>query len=154
MSTPSWTPANEQLLIQLWAEGVPSREIAAALGPQFTRNAILGRVHRMRGQGVEFAVRKDLRQGRPKGSRNKRPVNYSPHTRSAAKLAPTPIVESPIAIPLFEGVSILDASLGHCRAIIGRDDSQQRLVIFCGAPTVGKTSFCQGHFERFYQRRI
>jgi hypothetical protein len=154
MPGPLWTEAQEQLLIRMWEEKAPAAEIAAALGSSYTRSAILGKVNRMRKHGVEFAVRKDPRQGRPKGSRNKKPPNYNPAPRSVVKLAPTPVTDTPIVESLFQGVSILEAGLSHCRAVIGHDDSVHGLAIYCGAPVVNKTSFCQGHFDRFYQDRI
>lgn len=155
MSIPTWTKAEEQLLIRRWEEKVPARDIAAELGNGYTRSAVLGKVNRMRRDGVEFAVRQ-IKEGRPKGSRNKpkRPPNYSPLVRESAKVAPTPVGATPVVVSLFEGVSILDATLCHCRAVIGHDDGVHRLAIFCGAPVVNKTSFCQGHFDRFYQMRI
>lgn len=155
MSILSWTNEEEQLLILRWGEGVRAREIADELARGHTRNAILGKVHRMRRDGVEFAVRKTGRKtGRPKGSPNKRPPNYNPAPRSTIKLAPTPVVDTPVVVHLFEGVPILESRHGHCRAVIGHDESLHHLAIYCGAPAVNRTSFCQGHFDRFYQMRI
>jgi len=158
MSIPSWTEAEEQLLKRMWEEKASAREIATALGPTYTRSAILGKISRMRRSGAQIARRQELTpmrsQGRPKGSKNKKPPNYSPWHRDVPKQPPTPVAPTPVVESLFEGVSILEAGLSHCRAVIGHDESIHKLAIYCGAPTVDKTSFCQGHFERFYQRRV
>ena len=41
-----WTPEREEELARLWRAGVGAGAIAALLG--FTRNAVLGKVHRLR----------------------------------------------------------------------------------------------------------
>lgn len=43
-----WTEAATETLKTLWAEHYTASEIQAKLGPPFTRNGILGKVHRLR----------------------------------------------------------------------------------------------------------
>tara|TARA_R110002073_G_scaffold120601_2_gene262659 strand:- start:8196 stop:8765 length:570 start_codon:yes stop_codon:yes gene_type:complete len=42
-----WTPGREQLLMEMWNKGESGGAIAAALGWQVTRNAVIGKAHRM-----------------------------------------------------------------------------------------------------------
>ena len=42
-------------IIGLWSLGIKSGTIASLLG--ITRNAVIGKVHRLRAQGVDMAVR-------------------------------------------------------------------------------------------------
>lgn len=47
MRSGAWTPANLETLRTMWDEGATASEIARALGPLFTRNAIIGKAHRL-----------------------------------------------------------------------------------------------------------
>lgn len=42
-----WTDKNVELLRKLWAEGKSSSQIAKAIGGNMTRNAVIGKVHRL-----------------------------------------------------------------------------------------------------------
>jgi GcrA cell cycle regulator len=42
-----WTDEKVEELKRLWADGKSASEIAAALGPAFTRNGVIGKVHRL-----------------------------------------------------------------------------------------------------------
>jgi hypothetical protein len=52
---------------------------------------------------------------------------------------PDPIVSRP--------VSLLKAQDHHCRAIVGEDGG---IAIYCGAAKQAGSSFCPGHYARFY----
>lgn len=43
----SWTPEGVELLKKLWAEGLSCSQIAAQLGGGISRNAVIGKVHRL-----------------------------------------------------------------------------------------------------------
>ena len=43
----SWTDERVDLLSRLWLEGRSASQIAAALGGGLTRNAVIGKVHRL-----------------------------------------------------------------------------------------------------------
>ena len=45
-SNPGWTPERIEALTCLWNDGLPANQIAAKLG-QVTRNAVIGKVHRL-----------------------------------------------------------------------------------------------------------
>ncbi len=42
-----WLPREIDLLTELWAKGLTASEIAEAMGPDFTRNAVIGKAHRL-----------------------------------------------------------------------------------------------------------
>lgn len=42
-----WTEERMALLRREWIEGATTREIAKTLGPQFTRNSVIGKANRM-----------------------------------------------------------------------------------------------------------
>jgi hypothetical protein len=45
--SPMWTDANVELLRKLWSEGKSASDIAKAIGGGMTRNAVIGKVHRL-----------------------------------------------------------------------------------------------------------
>ena len=46
--TSPWTPERDERLRTLWLDGKSASQIAGALGDGVTRNAVIGRVHRLK----------------------------------------------------------------------------------------------------------
>ena len=46
-----WTEERVELLKKLWMEGLSASQIAAVLGDGVTRNAVIGKVHRLKLSG-------------------------------------------------------------------------------------------------------
>ena len=42
-----WSPERVETLTRLWAEGLSARQIAEKLGGGVTRNAVIGKAHRL-----------------------------------------------------------------------------------------------------------
>lgn len=55
--SPAWTEAEVEQLFKLWNAGRTGTEIAKVLGNGRTRNAVIGKVHRMQGKGIDLAKR-------------------------------------------------------------------------------------------------
>lgn len=47
-----WTPERTESLIKLWLSGTSAQQVVDIFGPPFTRNSILGKVHRLRLAGL------------------------------------------------------------------------------------------------------
>ncbi|MGZ9086723.1 MAG: GcrA family cell cycle regulator, partial [Rhodoplanes sp.] len=43
----SWTDERVELLRKLWTDGLSASQVAAELGPGITRNAVIGKIHRL-----------------------------------------------------------------------------------------------------------
>src|SRR5690606_19932 len=71
-----WTEERVELLKKLWMEGLSASQIAAALGDGVTRNAVIGKVHRLKLSG------------------RAKPVSSAPRVRSAARPARRPGLSS------------------------------------------------------------
>ena len=128
-----WNEERDAILRQKVTEGLSARQIAAIFG-DVTRNAVIGRVHRL-GLGMVRTKSK----GNPE-NRHRRKV------RRTAQVKPRPVFAAPPQ--LEEGadpVYLLDLQWWHCRAVIG-DPSE---AMFCGHPTVYETSWCQKHHAVF-----
>lgn len=65
-----WTDERVELLKKLWMEGLSASQIAGELGDGVTRNAVIGKVHRL------------------KLSARAKPTNTTPRARPAARPAP------------------------------------------------------------------
>lgn len=74
-----WTDERVELLKKLWMEGLSASQIAGELGEGVTRNAVIGKVHRL------------------KLSARAKPTNTAPRARPAARPAAPRRVSSPAA---------------------------------------------------------
>lgn len=68
--TSGWTDERVELLKKLWMDGLSASQIAGELGQGVTRNAVIGKVHRL------------------KLSARAKPTNAAPRSRPAARPAP------------------------------------------------------------------
>ena len=66
----SWTEERVELLKKLWMEGLSASQIAAVLGDGVTRNAVIGKVHRLKLSG------------------RAKPASSAPRVRTAPRPAP------------------------------------------------------------------
>ena len=131
-----WTDERVEQLAKLTREGKVFREIAEILG--CTRNAVIGKVHRM-GLHAEVPLSKQ------KTSRRRAPVNvakikakapepprfqYKPRGPSVSVEMPTP--------SRHRGIGLLDLEPHHCRFPTG----QGAEITFCGQPKLHGYSWC------------
>lgn len=66
-----WNEANIELLTTYWKEGLSASQVAEKLGPEFTKNAVIGKIHRLKIQN--------------EGNRTPRPRAASPKPRTASR---------------------------------------------------------------------
>src|SRR4051812_833531 len=115
----AWTDERVERLKKLWSDGLSASQIAAELGGGVTRNAVIGKVHRLGLSG----------RGKPTGTGTPRPRKVAPRApsapvtldilrrRSATALAPArapqpepevafePIPREDVVIPISERVT-------------------------------------------------
>ena len=82
-----WTPERIETLSRLWNDGLSASQIAGKLG-EVTRNAVIGKVHRL---GLPLRGK----TGRPRGYRPSKPVLRRPPAPKAPRPPRTP---SPAAV--------------------------------------------------------
>ena len=123
----AWTDERIEVLTKLWAEGLSASQIAGRLGG-VTRNAVIGKVHRLGLSGRATSSRSSApRPRRNHAPRQNRPPSLTFGTRGDAALkpsyeaeyqqAPAPIME--LVIPVEERASILTLKEAMCRWPIG-----------------------------------
>ncbi len=131
--------AKTEQLKKLYAEGLSSSQIAAEMHCGLSRNAVIGRIHRL---GLE-------RRGKTAGMRKSTKVK-SPRIRSnplvdrwGPKRAPLPYVCMPAAeiAPLY--LTIMDLTPTSCRYPYTKDERHT----FCGHTRIPGSSYCAPHFK-------
>lgn len=156
----AWTEDRVDTLKKLWAEGLSASQIATRLGG-VTRNAVIGKVHRL---GLSGRVTPS-RASRPRPSKPRQPSHPSRinshrtagatalKTETAAEKRPMP---EPVPSPLREvetssgeRATILTLSDKTCRWPVG--DPSGNDFHFCGRnPSVNKP-YCEHHCQMAYQ---
>jgi hypothetical protein len=140
-SQPSWSDELTEAIKKLRDEGVSAREIGIRFG--MTRNAILGRMHRIGHVAPRAVLNEDQRQA-AKVARAQRHRLKKRAERPA--FLPEPIArERILAVPESQWVPYLSKPKG-CRAIM--DDKDKRM---CPHPQHYR-SFCEGHSAIYYAK--
>lgn len=153
-----WTIERLDTLKQLWSTGHLASVIAGRLGSEFTRNSVLGKVHRL---GLE--ARRD--DPAPRHQTRSAAIESAPRRPSRpaalAKLPklrerpPVPVV--PVEViepPTGEGVTIhaLDAEMRLCRWIVQSDPLGRGGDLYCGTRNVVGHSWCAWHKSLAYSK--
>src|SRR5437868_866615 len=153
--TMSWTDERVELLKKLWADGLSASQIAAELGG-ITRNAVIGKVHRLGLSGR--AKSPSSASPRPRKTR------AHPHMLRAARpvmrgnTALAPVYDYDVdaepehidnVIPMGQRRNILELTEETCRWPIG--DPGGADFFFCGGQTVTSLPYCSYHSRVAYQ---
>lgn len=150
----SWTDERVERLKKLWADGLSASQIAGELGG-VTRNAVIGKVHRLNLSG----------RAKPAGSsvpRAHRPrVASAPRSRALmvgntalriqAHPQPRPVYRpiEEIVVPIALRTSILNLTDQTCKWPIG--DPQEAEFHFCGHKPREASPYCEYHSRLAYQ---
>lgn len=169
-----WTDERVELLKKLWMEGLSASQIAGELGDGVTRNAVIGKVHRL------------------KLSARAKPTNTAPRSRPAQRSAPrrvsssgmggmsmskprasvmrtqtigaTALAASPemdaeayvapqlqeLFIPEDKRLNLLQLNEHTCKWPIG--DPLTKDFYFCGQPSNEGIPYCEFHSRRAYHQ--
>ena len=158
-----WTDERVEMLKKLWADGLSASQIAGRLG-DVTRNAVIGKVHRLGLAGRATTSR--MRSARPRNRVSHLPlrptrVQYRTHGNVALKpvfvpiekpavaLTVVPSVAPEIGLPAALQVALLDLKENMCRWPIG--DPQDENFHFCGHQKAPGISYCEHHAYKAFQ---
>ena len=161
-----WTDELVEQLLRLWEQGLSAKEIALKLGHGLTRNAVIGKIHRLRADG-KAPLRRQGTQPQAEASRKPAPrsrqggtADATPATAGALALKPeaeekaAPVAEEKTAPRLVERETglvdnILDLNDKTCRWPIGEPDEDG--FCFCGREPAQGLPYCQHHASIAYQ---
>ena len=122
----AWTDERHEQLKALWADGLTASQIASELGG-ITRNAVIGKVHRLGLNG-----RTKAGDQRERASKPPRPTR---HRKLADPMLPTDdLPQTPamdLEIPIEQRRTLLQLTEKTCRWPIGEPGSGE--LFFCGA---------------------
>lgn len=158
----NWTDERVELLKKLWSEGLSASAIATALGG-VTRNAVIGKVHRLGLSGrAKPPAPQPQRRAKPTRAPS-HPMRAAPFVRGNTALAadiepvtaqaPEPEPErrpaDDVVIPMSERVTIMELREQMCRWPIG--DPGREDFRFCGGRVTVASPYCSHHAAIAYQ---
>jgi GcrA cell cycle regulator len=153
----AWNDERVELLKRLWTEGLSASQIASRLGG-VTRNAVIGKVHRLGLSGRATSTRSVApRPRRMHAPRQHRSPTVMYGTRGNVALKPTfheeiepePAPVEELFIPPAERATILSLKEAMCRWPVGDPGAED--FYFCGRKTSGSHPYCEHHARVAYQ---
>ncbi|MDP9128510.1 MAG: GcrA family cell cycle regulator [Pseudomonadota bacterium] len=157
----SWTEQKIQMLKDMWGNGYSASEIAKRLGGM-TRNAVIGKAHRLKLSSRPSPIRRDEDGALSVPGGSVMPTMKS--TRKRVMLRPLPPVPMPstakgtvtrdfrstIEPPKrVEGIAVTKAGDRHCRWPVG--DPRSPDFRFCGCTAHEGLPYCVDHARVAYQ---
>jgi GcrA cell cycle regulator len=160
----TWTEDRVELLKKLWNDGLSASQIAGELGG-VTRNAVIGKVHRLglsgraKSPSTSGAAARTRKPAAPRapGGFNSAPVvrgntALAPQQRSQPEARPEPraeLLDPNVVVPFSERVTIMELKENMCRWPMG--DPTQAEFRFCGLKTNSGVPYCAYHCRIAYQ---
>lgn len=173
-----WSDERVETLKKLWMEGLSASQIAGELGQGVTRNAVIGKVHRLklsaRAKPTNSAPRaRPAARPAPRrvaspsasmsnmggGAAKMRPTMSQPRSIGATALAHNPEMEAELYvapqvaelfIPEDKRLSLLQLNEHTCKWPIG--DPLSKDFYFCGQHSLETGPYCEFHSRRAYHQ--
>lgn len=167
-----WTEQQIQTLKKMWGNGHSASDIAKYLGGGITRNAVIGKAHRLKlsagaaaartmpeppskVNGVVMAsIKKISKKGGAPAPRSMMRALQPALSASDAGAARVTTLREPLPRPIdvikrTEGIPVTKAGERHCRWPIG--DPRSPEFRFCGCETIEGLPYCTDHARIAYQ---
>ncbi len=158
-----WTEERVETLKKLWADGLSASQIAGRLAGGVTRNAVIGKVHRLNLSGRATPVRNAQPRTARKSPREPSAPGRSPSMPTAGanalkpfqQLAPRPMpLPEPKPLRLVDSakdgrITILHLSDKTCKWPIGDPNNEE--FCFCGHGPRDGSPYCEYHARMAYQ---
>ncbi len=138
----SWTGERTDLLKRLWHDGFPAAAIADRLG-QVTRNAVIGKVHRLGLAGRQAKPRRAKRPANRLNTAGRRPEVLSRIPRAPAKRARKPKNLPKLGPPPETQITVATLTPFTCRCPEG--DPKHPDFHFCGRAKAPAGAYCPHH---------
>lgn len=155
----SWTDDRVSRLAKLWADGLSASQIAADLGG-VTRNAVIGKVHRLGLSGRAKPAGKSNAGARKKPAArasggttynrtraNPRPATLKQQTDGEVLYKPKPVED--IVMPVSKQLSLMELTETTCKWPTG--DPTMPGFSFCGHTNKDDKPYCEFHNKLAFQ---
>lgn len=143
-----WTEERVGQLKELYANGMSCSRIAAELRSGITRNAVIGKVHRLglekRGQGRREKTERKPRVYKKRSHQPKVrivPANGNSNQFRVIQVSTTALAALRCVEVTPRGLTLLELQKNDCRYPYGDSD-----FTFCGHPKLEGSSYCPEHF--------
>ena len=149
----SWTDERVELLKKLWQDGLSASQIAAELGG-VTRNAVIGKVHRLgiSGRGQPTSSIKRQRRTHPTGIRRTRSVSVG-NLALKGNLDYLPDADLQprrnVVVPIPRRLTIFQLNEHTCKWPVGDPGAED--FHFCGHDSLENLPYCEYHAGVAYQ---
>ena len=155
MSLSTWTPEREMDLRLFYLKGLSCSQIAAELGSGITRNAVIGKIHRLGldGRPKPERVQKERKQKAVLNSRRWRAKHNPTHLFAMINGSDPGYVEpscDELIIPIEQRRTLIELTDTTCRFPIG--DPATEGFYFCGGHPVGGKPYCSFHCRLAYTK--
>ncbi len=160
----TWSDERVELLRKLWTDGLSASQIAAEMGG-VTRNAVIGKVHRLglsgRAKSPASATPRPRKAAtRPPSHplshglgggmvRGNTALAHAPSPEANPFKAPAPEPRQDVVVPMSERVTIMELRESMCRWPLG--DPTTAEFRFCGAKSSTGLPYCAYHARIAYQ---
>mgnify|MGYP001793062258 CR=1 FL=1 len=145
----SWTEPRVAMLKRMWGEGYSASDIASVLR-DVSRNAVIGKVHRLGLSGRKIAHRTYSRGAeRPRRRRGNPVIRQLWQAKLRQRSPSVPLIEPEPDVPPEDRVSLLDLRDDQCRFPCG--DPQDADFGFCGKPVAKGLPYCPDCARKAYQ---
>lgn len=148
MNQTGWTDDRVESLKKLWIEGLSASQIAKQLGG-VTRNAVIGKVHRL---GLAGRATPSRPAKRPRPASRPRIASSSQNAVARPRMAPAPYLAlvphlEPLKAEDGSVTTVLTLSDSVCKWPIG--DPTESSFAFCGRGAAG--TYCADHAQLAFQ---
>jgi len=137
-----WTPDKEKKLKQLWTEGHSASQIAGILG-NTTRNAVIGKAHRLKLKGRLIA-----KKSTTKTNVEKNDISEVKNQKLGRKARFKALLLDKNFEP-ENPTKLEDLVDGNCRWPLG--EKMEPASLFCGRKSIEKFPYCKLHLLYAYQ---
>ena len=158
----SWTDERVERLRQLWLDGKSASQISADLGFGVTRNAVIGKVHRL---GLSGRA-KSATPATPRIRQRPASAPRAPMARSSSgahvvrgntalafsietAIDARPVFHEDVVVPMSLRVTIVELKEAMCRWPLGDPTSPE--FRYCGIQSAGAGPYCAHHGRMAYQ---
>lgn len=145
----SWTEERVSLLKQLWGEGKSAAEIAKALGGGLTRNAVIGKAHRLKLSNRVSPIQQNSKTPDAAPVAVKAAVRVVEDVAAPVRAAARVAIAIPQAANNGKGVSMVELKDRMCRWPVG--DPKDSNFHFCGCSSEAGLPYCGAHAKIAYQ---